>query len=56
MGNTKKKINKKDEKIISDCCEALIGAIYIDQGLDQVQNFILKFYINKVANLIFYVN
>ena len=44
MGNTKKKINKKDEKIISDCCEALIGAIYIDQGLDQVQNFILKFW------------
>ena len=42
IGNKKKKINKKDEKIISDCCEALIGAIYIDQGFDYVKSFILK--------------
>ena len=42
IGNQKKKINKKDEKIISDCCEALIGAIYIDQGFNYVENFILK--------------
>ena len=42
IGNKKKKINKKDEKIISDCCEALIAAIYIDQGFDSVKNFILK--------------
>ena len=42
IGNKKKKINKKDEKIISDCCEALIGAIYIDQGFNCVQDFILK--------------
>ena len=42
IGNQKKKINKKDEKIISDCCEALVAAIYIDQGFDSVKNFILK--------------
>ena len=42
IGNKKKKINKKDEKIISDCCEALIGAIYIDQGFNHVKDFILK--------------
>ena len=42
IGNKKKKINKKDEKIISDCCEALIGAIYIDQGFNYVKDFILK--------------
>ncbi len=42
IGNKKRKINKKDEKIISDCCEALIGAIYIDQGFDYVKSFILK--------------
>ena len=41
MGN-KKKINKKDEKIISDCCEALVGAIYVDQGYNSARDFILK--------------
>ena len=42
IGNRRKKINKKDEKILSDCCEALIGAIYIDRGYDFVKDFILK--------------
>jgi len=42
IGNQKKKINKNDEKIISDCCEALIGAIFIDQGFNHVKDFILK--------------
>ena len=40
--NKKKKINKNDEKILSDCCEAIVGAIYIDCGFEFVQNFILK--------------
>ena len=42
VGNNKKKVAKIENKIISDCCEALIGAIYLDQGLDVVENFILK--------------
>ena len=49
IGN-KKKINKNDEKILCDCCEALIGAIYIDRGYDIVKNYILKIwkrYIDK---------
>ena len=41
-GNKKKKITRKDKKILSDCCEAIIGAIYIDRGYDFVKNFILK--------------
>ena len=41
-GNSKKKINKKDKKIISDCCEALIAAIYIDQGFNYVKDFIIR--------------
>ena len=52
VGNIKRKINKKDEKIISDCCEALIGAIYIDQDFNYVRDFILKIwkkYIDKSA-------
>ena len=42
MGNQKKKITRKDKKILSDCCEALIGAIYIDRGYDFVKSYILK--------------
>jgi len=40
--NKKKKISKKDKKILSDCCEAFIGAIYVDRGYDFVKDFILK--------------
>jgi len=39
LSDTKKKITKKDEKILSDACEALIGAIYIDKGF----NFTIEF-------------
>ena len=42
FGNKKKKIIKKDEKIISDCCEALIAAIFIDKGFSYVKDFILR--------------
>jgi ribonuclease III len=42
MGNNKKKITKSDEKILSDCCEAVIGAIYIDRGFETVKNYIIK--------------
>jgi len=41
-GNKKYEITKKDEKILSDCCEAVIGAIFIDQGFNFVKKFILK--------------
>ena len=49
-GNQKKKVNKNDEKIISDSCEALIGAIFIDQGYNYVKDFIIRIWkknINK---------
>jgi len=41
-GNNKKNIGKNDEKILSDCCEAIIGAMYIDGGFDFVKSFVLK--------------
>jgi len=50
MGNQKNKITKKDKKILSDCCEAVVGAIYIDRGYDFAKSFILKIwkkYIDK---------
>ena len=48
IGNKKKKIIKTDEKILSDCCEAIIGAIYIDRGIDIVKNYILKIWKKKI--------
>ena len=43
-GNTSSKKNKIEDKIISDACESLIGAIYLDQGLSSAEKFILKFW------------
>ena len=49
-GNIKSSKNKKiEDKIISDACEALIGAIYLDQGLDIAEKFILKFWKNHIS-------
>ena len=47
-GNQKKKIIITDEKMLSDCCEALIGAIYVDRGFEVVKNYILKIWKNKI--------
>ncbi len=46
-GNTekKKKVNI-EKKIISDCCESLIGAIYIDKGFELSSKFILNYWKN----------
>ncbi len=40
--NSKSNKNIVENKIISDCCEALIGAIYLDKGLEVSKSFILK--------------
>ena len=42
VGNNNKKKIKLENKIISDCCEALIGAIYLDSNLQQAEKFILN--------------
>jgi len=42
LGDTNKKITKKDEKILSDACEAVIGAIYIDQGFENTKDVVLN--------------
>ena len=41
MGN-QKKITRKDKKILSDCCEAIIGAVYVDRGYDFTKSLVLK--------------
>ena len=47
---SKKKISRKDDKILSDACEALIGAIFVDRGYNYVKEFVLRLWkqdINK---------
>ena len=52
VGNSKKKILKIENKIISDTCESIIGAIYLDKGFEIANEFILKFWKNylKISN------
>ncbi len=46
-GNTEKKKKANiEKKIISDCCESLIGAIYIDKGFEASSKFILNYWKN----------
>jgi ribonuclease-3 len=42
LGDSYRGLRRSDEKIISDCMEALIGAIFLDKGLDITEKFILK--------------
>ncbi len=51
VGNIKNKDKKEktiQSKIIADCCEAIIGAIYIDQGLKVARSFILNSWKNEL--------
>ena len=41
-GNSLKNLRSNDEKIISDCCESIIGALYLDQGYAVAEKFILR--------------
>ena len=50
MGNSKKNINKNDLKILSDVCESIIGAIYIDRGFNYVKEFVLRLWKNDIDN------
>ena len=46
--NPKNKKIKIEDKIVSDSCEALIGAIYLDKGLIVVEKVILNLWKNKI--------
>ena len=49
-GNYKSSKNIVENKIISDCCEALIGAIYLDRGFEVSKIFILKQWKNLIKS------
>lgn len=40
--NPKNKKIKIEDKVVADCLEALIGAVYLDKGLNIVEKFILN--------------
>jgi ribonuclease III len=44
IGESHKNLDRSEDKIISDCLEAIIGAIYFDGGLKASQKFILNFW------------
>jgi ribonuclease-3 len=41
-GGSYKGLSRSDDKIVSDGLEALLGAIFLDQGMNVVEKFILK--------------
>ena len=53
VGNLNNKNQKVENKIISDCCEALIGAIYLEKDFNSTEKFILKIWNDfiKVSNI-----
>ena len=50
--NPKNKKVKIEDKVVADCCEALIGAIYLDKGFIVVEYFILNFWKENIKKSI----
>ena len=50
--NSKNKNIALEDKVISDACEALIGAIYLDKGFSIVEKIILKLWHKQIKDSI----
>jgi len=48
MGNMYKNLKRSDEKILSDTCEALIGAIYIEKSFNYTEKLVLKLWKDEI--------
>lgn len=52
MASSASKIGARDkDTVLGDACEALIGALYIDDGLDTARAFFLEFWTEEFAML-----
>ena len=47
---TKNKISIIEDKVLADCCEALIGSIYLDKGFNVVEKFILDQWSDQIKD------
>ena len=50
LGASQASLQRSADKIMSDCLEAIIGAIYLDGGLKQAEKFVLSFWKNDLDN------
>ena len=50
LGSSQKLLDRSEEKITSDCLEALIGAIYLDTGFKSAEQFVLNFWKTQLNN------
>ena len=50
IGRSDKSSQRSSDKIVGDCLEALIGAIYLDNGLKSAEKFVLSFWNKHLYN------
>ena len=50
LGHSQKSLQRSADKIMSDCLEALIGAVYLDGGLKHAEQIILEFWRKFLEN------
>jgi len=50
LGPSHKFLERSADRIISDCLEAIIGAIYLDGGIKSAEKFVLNFWKNYLDN------
>ena len=50
LGSSHKFLERSADKIMGDCLEALIGAIYLDGGIKSAEKFILNFWKKYLEN------
>ena len=48
--NVKNRKNLIEDKVLSDCCEALLGSIYLDKGFIVVEKVILNLWSNNIKD------
>tara|TARA_B100000686_G_C16407493_1_gene770493 strand:- start:74 stop:742 length:669 start_codon:yes stop_codon:yes gene_type:complete len=52
LGASHKSLQRSADKIMGDCLEAIIGAIYLDGGLRSAEKFVLNFWKENLENSI----